>query len=383
MPTLQDPIVRTLQPAMEARMFQGKAIVLYGARQVGKSTLARAIARPFSDALWWNCDETDAREQLNAVTTSQRVRDIFGKTRLVVIDEAQRLRDPGLMLKIAVETLPETQILVTGSSSFDLANKIVEPLTGRKWEFFLGPIGLEEIAASRGIRAVRDGLDRYLRYGLYPEVLKGTDADAESVVRAVAESYLYQDVLSLAGIRNADALRRLVQALALQVGNEVSLAELGQTVGIDRNTAQQYVELLEKSFVIFRLPPLARNLRNELKKFNKIYFWDGGVRNALLRNFNPPSIRTDIGAVWENFCIAERRKLNAYRQAFPNAYFWRAHQQGEVDYVEESGGEFRAWECKWGSAKPRAPEAFQKAYGNVKVEVVNRTTWEDFLLDGK
>lgn len=307
--------------------------------------------------------------------TSTELKSYFGESKLVIIDEAQRVRNIGLTLKLAADVLSDIQIVATGSSSFDLANKIKEPLTGRAIELTMSPLTVDEVNSDK-FEADRL-LETRLRYGLYPEVVTNPD-ESESRLRTF-KNYLYKDTLEFAGLRNPEMVERLVTALALQIGQEVSYPELGRMLGIDQKTVSNYIRLLELGFVIFRLSPLARNLRKEISKSRKIYFWDLGVRNAIINNFNPLAQRNDIGALWENFVIAERIKNDLILQQFPNRYFWRTWTKQEVDYIEESRGGFTAVEIKWQKTKNKPPKTWEVTYPNSVWKSINRNNYWDFI----
>jgi predicted AAA+ superfamily ATPase len=369
---------RTVQPPIEAVLFKGKVIVIYGARQVGKTTLCRAIMRNYpQDARYLNCDEPDIRGALTE-RTSTELRALIGTKTLVVIDEAQRVRNIGLTIKLLVDTFPDIQVIATGSSSFALSNEIVEPLTGRKIEFHLLPLSAGELLTQESGIESRRLLERRLRYGAYPGVINSDDPAA--TILEIANSYLYRDVLEHQTVKNPDTLRRLLQALALQVGSEVSYNELGALVGLDKNTVSRYVDLLEQSFVLFHLPPLSRNLRKELGKMRKIYFYDLGVRNALINNFNPLDLRQDVGALWENFFISERLKFNYNRRRNVNFYFWRTYDRHELDYVEEKDGQLVGYECKWRVQRWQPPGLFTQTYPGSAVHLVHRENYLEFLI---
>ena len=368
---------RALQSVLEASLFRGKLIVVYGARQVGKTTLCRAILQRYTGpSLYLSCDEPDIRAALSN-RTSTELGALMGNRILVVIDEAQRVRNIGLTLKLLIDNFPHIQIIATGSSSFSLSNDIAEPLTGRKIEFHLPPLASAELLERENWLESQRLLERRLRYGLYPGVVASDDP--AGAVLEIANSYLYRDALEYQAVRSPEALRRLLQALALQIGSEVSYNELGNLVGLDKNTIFRYVDLLEKAFIIFHLPPLSRNLRKELGKLRKVYFYDLGVRNALINNFNPLDLRQDVGALWENFFISERLKYNANRRRYVNAYFWRTHDRYELDYVEEEGGRWLAYECKWSDKKWQPPVPFTQAYPNSEVQIVHRENYLTFL----
>ena len=368
---------RAIQPAVEAALFKGKVVVIYGARQVGKTTLVKEVLGHYPDRhLYLNCDEPDIRSALTN-RTSTELRALIGRRDLVVIDEAQRVRDIGLALKLLADNFSDLQVIATGSSSFELSNTISEPLTGRKTEFHLYPLSVAELLTQETPLEAARLLERRLRYGMYPSVVVANDP-VETALE-IATSYLYRDVLEYQTVKSSDLLRRLLQVLALQVGSEVSYNELGQLLGVDRATVERYIALLEKAFILFHLPPFSRNLRKELAKLRKVYFYDLGIRNALINNFNPLNLRSDSGALWENFFISERIKFNHNRRQHVNAYFWRTYDRAELDYLEEVGGHLLGFECKWSAARWRPPAAFAGAYPDSETHLVNRTNYLDFL----
>jgi len=373
-------IPRALMPIIKKEMFNDKVIVITGARQVGKTTLLRKLMERFQkQTLWLSGDEPDVREMLgNASSTFLAT--LIGKHTLVVIDEAQRIKNIGLALKLIADNLPDVQVIVTGSSALELAGEIQEPLTGRKTALMMYPLSLGELVAHTGRLEELRLLEHRMIFGSYPEVITSPGRE-EKVLRELSESYLYKDILALGGIRKPLLLQRLVQALALQVGNKVSSRELAQLTGVDAATVDRYLDLLEKSFVIIRLSSLARNIRNEIKKGKKIYFIDNGILNAVIRNFNPLALRQDVGALWENYLISERAKYNLHQGKWVNRYFWRTHAQQEIDYVEEYGGKLHAYEFKWSNRKRvRFPSRFKEAYPNTETQVVTPETVGSFLL---
>ena len=286
---------RTMQPHIEANLYKGKAIIIYGARQVGKTTLCRSIMQHHaSDSLYLNCDEPDIRQMLTHKTSTE-LKAMLGSKSLIVIDEAQRVKDIGLTLKLIIDNYPEIQVIATGSSSFDLSNETKEPLTGRKLEYYLYPLAIAELLEQENRIETQRLLETRLIYGTYPGVVNADEP--ASTIAEIASSYLYRDILEVQTVKNPDQLHRLLQALALQVGGEVSYNELGRLLSLDRATIARYVSLLEQAYVIFHLPPFSRNLRKELGKQRKIYFYDLGVRNALINNFNPLSLRQDVSAL--------------------------------------------------------------------------------------
>lgn len=376
-------IKRSIADQLRARIGKGKVLLLFGPRQSGKTTLVREIATDSGlDTLWLSGDEADTRTLLSN-TTSTRLKALFGSKKLVIIDEAQRVANIGLTLKLCADMIPEVQVIATGSSAFELADATSEPLTGRKYEYHLFPLSFGEMVAHHGVMVEKRLLEHRLIYGCYPEVVTSPGEERE-LLSLLADSYLYKDVFSLGLTKKPALLERIVQALALQIGSEVSYNELGQLVGADKETVERYIHMLEKCYVVFRLSSFSRNLRNELKKSRKIYFWDTGVRNAVIKNFNPLHLRQDIGGLWENFLVAERLKTNHYSGQPANYWFWRTHTQQEIDYVEEQGGVLSAWEFKWKTARPpRMPKSFLDAYPGCVTGYVTPDTMEEFLLGGK
>ena len=374
-------IRRSLQKVIENDMFRGKAIVVIGARQVGKSTLFRMILEHRDEeTLRMNCDEPEARALLTDADTSD-LKLLIGTNRIVMIDEAQSVPGIGMTLKRITDNFPDVQLLVTGSSSFELQNRLNEPLTGRKFEYNLFPISSAEIYASEGLLSVRQTLERRLIYGSYPEVFSRPE-ESRKILMDITGSYLYKDLLAIEDIRRPVLLEKLLTALALQLSSEVSYNELAQTIGTDNKTVEKYIDLLEKCFVVFRLNGFNRNLRTELKKSKKVYFYDNGIRNAILQNFAPLSMRQDTGALWENFVISERIKLNHYAGNFVKSYFWRTTQQQEIDYIEEKDGRFTLFEMKFNPRKSstKLPEAFLETYDVDKTAVITPDNWTGWLL---
>jgi len=373
-------IRRTIQDAIERSLFKGKAIIIYGARQVGKTTLIRALQQDAAArSIYLSCDEPDVRRALSGKTSTE-LKMLIGGSKLVLIDEAQRVAAIGLTMKLLTDTAPDVQVIATGSSAFELSSRIEEPLTGRKREFRLYPFSLTELGQMYSPVEVGRLVERCLIYGLYPEVINAPET-AAAALREIARSYLYKDVLAFQQIRNAEALERLVQSVALQIGSEVSYNELAQQVGVDKKTIASYLRILEQAFIIFRLGSFSRNLRNELKRSRKIYFLDTGIRNAVVNNLNPPELRGDVGGLWENFVIAERMKRNHNRQLFPSTYFWRSHQRREIDYLEELNGELRGYAIKWREQRMKVPAAFSAAYPDCPVTLINRENTAGFVTD--
>ncbi|TVQ74192.1 MAG: ATP-binding protein [Balneolaceae bacterium] len=368
---------RTLHAVIEKRIGSGKAIIVTGPRQVGKTTLLTSIlgSRPY---LFLNGDDPTTRELLTEPDTEQ-IRAILGTHSRVFIDEAQRIKGIGLTMKIITDQFRKVQLFASGSSSFDLANEINEPLTGRKWEYRLFPISWEEFEQHHGFVSSQQQLENRLVYGFYPDVLNSR-GDEIMVLRNLVSSYLYRDLLIYGDIKKPESLDKLIRALAFQVGSEVNFTELGQLTGLDGKTVSRYIEILEKGYVIFRLGSFSRNLRNEIKTNNKIYFFDNGVRNMIIGNFDPFGSRPDKGALWENFLVSERFKQIAYKQSLARMYFWRTKQQQEVDWVEDTGGRITGFEFKWSShGKVRLPVTFTKNY-DAKSKVIDRTNFREFVI---
>lgn len=371
-------LTRILQQKIEECFFKKKAIIIYGARQVGKTTLIKEIQKKlFKDSIFLNCDEPDIRTSLTNVTSTE-LKNLIGNKRVIFIDEAQRVLNIGLTLKLLVDNFPDMQVVATGSSTLDLSNEIVEPLTGRKYEFHLFPFSMVELQQKYSLIEIRRMLEKRMIMGMYPEIVENTDED-QMLLKDLASSYLYKDVLQYRDIRRPELLEKLLTALAIQVGNEVSYNELANLLGVTKQTVGNYIQLLEKSFVIFRLPPFSRNLRNELKKLRKIYFYDTGIRNAIINLFNPLHQRLDAGQIWENFMISERIKWNANNKNMLNYYFWRTHSQQEIDYIEDKEGKLSAFEFKWKSSKERIPKAFVNTYPDSTVEFVRSNNFEEFV----
>jgi len=373
-------IPRDIYESVKQRLFKGKAIILTGPRQVGKTTFLRQLIAESDEnlVLSLNCDEPDIRLLLENIT-STKLKTLIGKHRLILIDEAQKVDNIGMTLKLMVDNIENIQVIATGSSAFDLRNKLNEPLTGRKFEYHLYPFSTKELVKHSSLIEEGRLLEHRMIYGMYPDVVN-QPSDALTLLKELTNSYLFKDIFSYRDIRNPDGLNNLLRALALQVGNEVSYNELGRSIGIDKETIERYIDLLEKVFVIFRLSSFSRNIRNELKKSKKIYFYDNGVRNAIVNNFNPLALRNDIGALWENFIIGERKKYIEYNGIYVNTYFWRTHAQQEIDYIEEEGGMLHAFEFKWKeNKKSKLPTSFATTYPEHSFEIINPSNYLPFL----
>jgi len=371
-------IHRIIEQLVENDFGRGKIIVLMGARQVGKTTLFDSVVSGSSNVLRLNCDNYDDRSDLENKTSTE-LRQLMGNHEVVIIDEAQRVKNIGLSLKMLADLKLPMQILVTGSSSLTLSNEINEPATGRLIEYNLFPLSLVELMQQTSPREEKRLLEQRMIYGLYPEVVT-TPGDAKRILVNLANNYLYRDLLEYRGVKKPEVLQKLVRALALQIGSEVSYNELSRTVGVDKATVESYIDLLEKCFVVFRLPAYSSNLRSEIKRGRKIYFYDNGIRNALLSNFAPLELRDDVGMLWENMMVSERIKRNSYSRSYVQMYFWRTQQQQEVDLIEEQDGRLTAFEFKWNNKKKaKLPKPFIDNYPNTDFKVISPDNYVEFV----
>lgn len=373
-------IKRSLENIIKSQLHDGRAIIIMGARQVGKTTLLRELfAGVDTEVLWMSGDEPDVRGAFENIT-STRLRAIIGNHSVVVIDEAQRIENIGIKLKLITDQVPEVQLLATGSSSFDLANKINEPLTGRKWEYTLFPLSFTELVNDTSLLEEKRMVPHRMVFGNYPDVVTHPGHEV-AILRELTQSYLYKDILEFDRIHKPEKLTKLLQALAYQVGTEVSYNELSQLCGLDAKTVANYISILEQAYIIFRLGSYSRNLRNELKNSRKIYFYDNGIRNALIGNFSQVENRADAGALFENYAIAERMKRKEYMMEYASSWFWRNANKQEIDYVEEKDGKLQAYELKWNpKRKASAPLSFRNGYPDADFTVIHRDNIEDLLL---
>ncbi len=370
-------IRRILNNSIENRLNKGKAIILLGPRQVGKTTLVNDFLSK-RDFLFLNGDDADVRELLgNAGTT--KLKAILGEHKFVFIDEAQRIKGIGIIAKLIIDQFKNVQLFISGSSALEINDRMQEPLTGRKFEYLMFPISWEEFQTNVGYIESESQLEERLVYGMYPDVINQRH-DAREILKQLTSSYLYKDILSISGIKKPDLLVKLLKALALQLGSEVSYNELSKLLEVDKVTIAKYIDLLEKLFIVFKLNSFSRNQRNEIKHNRKIYFYDNGVRNMIINNLNPLELRADKGALWENFLISERIKFQNYHQLYTNNYFWRTVQKQEIDFIEERNGQINAFEFKWKKRpKDKIPGVFLREYG-ASGTIVDRDNFRDFIL---
>lgn len=374
-------IERIIEKDIPSALEKGKMVAIMGPRQVGKSTLIETLYKGKEAILWLNGDDSDTRSLLENIT-STRLRAIIGTAKTVIIDEAQKIPGIGDKLKLITDQMKEVRLIISGSSSFELSNQINESLTGRKRVFNLFPISFKELCEHTGFLEENRMIRHRMIYGYYPEVVSNP-GDEKEILKELIDSYLYKDILSLDSIYKSDKLVKMVQALAFQIGSQVSYNELSQMVGIDAKTVEKYIDILEKCYILFRLPSFAKNLRNELKYSRKFYFYDMGIRNAIIGNFAPVEVRdkTELGHIWENFVISERMKKNAYDRSFAHCYFWRTQQMKEIDLVELVEGEMYAYEMKWDSkTKVVIPKSFSEAYPKAHFRAITPNNLEEFLL---
>ncbi len=369
-------IKRALSDRIQSRFNMGKAIVLLGPRQVGKTTLVRECLKD-KEVLFLDGDDPIVRDLLHKAGSS-KLSAILGEYRWVFIDEAQRIKDIGLTAKIITDHFKDVQLIVSGSSALEINQSTQEPLTGRKFEYYLYPISWEEFEDHVGYVESSAQLEERLIFGMYPDVVNNRP-NASEVLRQLTTSYLYKDVLSLSGVQKPELLDKLLKALALQLGNEVSYSELGNLLEVDKATVAKYIDLLEKTFIVFRLTSFSRNMRNEIKHNRKIYFYDNGIRNAIIQNLNPLEIRADKGALWENFLVSERMKLQSYHDVYTNNYFWRTVQKQEIDFIEERDGRLTAFEFKWiRRGKDKIPASFLNEY-NATGTIIDKENFRTFV----
>lgn len=370
---------RILEEVLKNRFFGGKAIILIGPRQVGKTTLIKKIMAFYEpDTLLLDGDDPTVLRLLERPNTEQ-LKQLIGRNKIVFIDEAQRIPEIGLTAKIIIDQIKATQLIISGSSAFEINQLMQEPLTGRKWTYHLFPISWKEYEQHYGMLKAEQNLENRLVFGFYPEIISSETGNAEALIE-LTESYLYKDILAFYSLKRPDILQKLLEALAFQVGNEVAYKELGDLVGADAKTVSSYIDILEKAYVVFRLQSFSRNLRDEIKTNRKVYFYDNGVRNAVIRQFQPLSVRQDVGALWENFLISDRMKQISYARSYAKSYFWRTKQQQEVDYVEEMDGQVRGFEFKWNEKRNiRFPSTFTDHYKSIN-QGITRQNFREFVM---
>lgn len=371
---------RILEDKIKEKFFKGKAIIIVGARQTGKTTLSLKIVKEFKTKKF-NCDNPTDRDLLSN-RDLEFLKSLVGDAKVVLIDEGQKVENLGQTLKLLVDHYKkEKQIIVTGSSSFNILDKTEEPLTGRKFVFNLFPLSIEEIYPDKDVSLIMKELETYLVYGSYPEVqVKTRMEEKQEVIHEISESYLYKDVFEFQKIKKSTTLDNLLRALALQIGGEVSYTELSNIVGIDKKTVENYIDILEKNYIIFRLYPYAQNKRKVISKLKKVYFWDLGIRNSIINNFNFLNFRNDVGALWENFCILERLKYQSYHKIYSNNYFWRTYEGAEMDLIEERGGKLYAYEFKWSDKKKIKEPLFLKDYKESSFSLISPKNLKGFII---
>jgi uncharacterized protein len=374
-------ISRTIEKKLREQIDHKKAILIFGPRQVGKTTLVKDLVKKIGEEfVYFNGDEVITRNLWRNGEISALIQS-FGDKKLVILDEAQMVEEIGSICKQIIDSELDIQLILTGSSALNMANLAQEPLTGRKWEYFLYPISCAELIGYAGVPEFLGKLSQYLVYGTYPEVATNLN-NAQQILNNLASSYLYKDVLALTGLKKPLLLEKILRALAWQISSEVSLNEIAQMVGADTKTIDSYMHLLEQVYVIYRLGAYSGNLRNEINRKRKIYFYDNGIRNALIGNYSLPDNRNDIGALWENFLITERKKLLAYNGFYGRIHFWRSKAQAEVDYIEEIDGKLYAYEFKWNpGGKTKFPPSFLDAYKPAKTDTIHRDNFWQWLKD--
>lgn len=370
---------RYMKEDIKTWLFGGKVLIVYGARQVGKTTLVKELVSEYPDSVYLNCEMNVVFELLESKNL-ERISTYLGNAKLVILDEAQKIREIGLVLKMIHDTWPEIQIIATGSSSFDLLSEISEPLTGRNLKFLLYPLSYAELHDKYHVSILDERLELFMRFGMYPDIVDRPENQKLKLLEELSSDYLFRDVLKFENMKRPELLYKLLKALALQIGNEVSFNELARMLGASVETIQRYIEILEKSFVIFRLSSFSRNLRKELAKSQKYYFYDLGLRNSIIQNFNDFQNRTDDGSLWENFCIVERIKANQHKNRNINMYFWRTYDQKEIDLIEETGGKLFAFEFKYNpKAKYREPKEFLSTYPGSEFSVIHKENYYSFF----
>ena len=373
-------IKRLLQEKISKRITPGKVVIIYGARRVGKTVLLRELVNSFEGkTLILNGEDYDVQSML-ANRSVANYRHLFNGVELVAIDEAQNIPNIGSVLKLMVDEIDGLSVIASGSSSFDLLNKTGEPLVGRSVKFQLTPLSCKEISSVETPFEMSQNLEQRMLYGMYPEVVTMSSNDMRiEYLREIVDSYLLKDILAVDGIKNASKMQNLLRLIALQVGSEVSYDELGTQLGMSKNTVERYLDLLSKVFVVYRVGAFARNIRKEVCKAGKWYFYDNGVRNAILNNSSPLAVRNDVGHLWENYFLSERRKYIHNNLKYIEQYFWRTYDKQELDLVEECDGNLLAMEIKWGKKTPKLPNVFANAYQGAEFQVINKDNYLDWV----
>jgi len=377
---IQITIARYIERDILNHFQPNKVVVIYGPRRVGKTTLLHQLARRIKErTLWLNGENLDTQSWLSSRSLEKLMGGI-GSFNAIIIDEAQAVDQIGINLKILVDSIPGIRIIVTGSSSFDLAHQVGEPLVGRKWQYTLYPIAQLELSTKETPFESRLKLESRLIYGSYPEVITVQGhRDKQTVLESIVDGALFKDVFMLEGVKKPTKIVQLAKALALQIGNQVSLTELSNMLNINMATVERYLDLLEKTFIIIRVSGFRRNLRTELTKTCRYYFWDNGIRNALINNFNPLDVRSDRGQLWENYIFIERMKKRDYQHILSNIYFWRTHDRQEIDLVEDRGGKLYGIEVKWSPKRVHAPRSWLASYPNAEFTTINRENYLEFI----
>lgn len=372
-------ISRQLEKDIKSKIYKQKAIILLGGRQTGKTTLLQAITQNRKDSLWLNADEPDIKIMIENAT-STRLKSYFGKHKIIIIDEAQQITDIGRKLKLITDTLKDVQVIATGSSAFEIKNKTNEPLTGRKWEFHLFPLSFSEMTNNHGLIEEKRMIPHRLVYGYYPEVVTHLGEEKERL-KLLSDSFLYKDILMYQGLKKPEKLIHLLQMLASNLGREINYNQLSKQLQLNNETVEKYIQLLEQCYIIFRLPAFSTNLTKELKKGRKVYFTDNGIINSLTGNFSLIENRNDKGALWENFVISEMYKQNDYKKQFGKFFFWRSHDQQEVDLVIQKNNMLKTFEIKWSDKKkPRLSKTFSSNYPKHSFEFINYENADEFLM---
>ena len=371
-------ISRAQLDLLNSCLFKGKAIILFGARQVGKTSLIKAAVKGKS-YLWLNGDEPDTQLLLEQIT-SNRLQALVGSNRILVIDEAQMIHNIGLLIKRMVDSFPQIQVIASGSSAFELADKTKESMVGRKEEIQVFPLSFSEMVNHTSFIEESRLLPHRLVFGYYPEVVCNPGKE-EKILNDLVDGFLYKDILNLEGLKKATTLQRLVQMLAFRIGSEVNYSSMANDLGVNRLTVEKYIDILEKNFIVFSLPAFSKNQDNELKKGRKVYFWDNGLRNRIIKKYNPLEFRDDVGALWENFFISERLKKLIYDGQNKDTYFWRNAQQAEIDFLEVKNDEIEAYELKYNPKQTvRFTKSFTGKYHPKSTHVVNSENFWEFLL---